>query len=251
MRKTIVLALCIFIASFNEIYAQTTSGDVIAVIGESHGTYVPDMITFNFTISITEKKQIEAYQKLKVESNEIIDRIAKLGIDTKEIKLTSYTLEESFDYSSDSPKKNGYDANESFEVEIKYNDTYFNQFIDSISNMKNMHLDFNYELSFSDSLKSVIQNELIAKATLNAAEIAKTLAKSCNVILGDIYTIEYTQNIDFMYGLGDLLPPPPPPSREIHAEMMSYAPEIKSRISMKGLDLSQQVRIVYKIKTNK
>jgi uncharacterized protein YggE len=86
---------------------------------------------------------------------------------------------------------------------------------------------------------------LIRKASDDATKIAMTLAKSRNVTLGSIYTIEYTANNFSLYGLDTLPPPPPPPPAEEY--LKRDAPRISQSISMKGIQTEQQVRIVYRI----
>jgi uncharacterized protein YggE len=243
MKRIILLAFCF---SFFQSYSQTAnSGEYIAVIGEASGTFLPDMITFHFSINALEKKQLNAVDKLNNQASLFVEKITNLGIDPKEIKLSNYNLEESFDYSGDKVKNMGYEASESFELEIKYSDKDFNILIDSISGTKFPNLTFTYEMTFSDSLKNKVKNDLIKQACNNATEIAKSLAEIRNVKLGDIFAIEYTGNISALYGYTFLPPPPPPPALY---NATRDAPKISSsRISMKGIEKEQQVRIVFKI----
>jgi uncharacterized protein YggE len=118
------------------------SGDYIAVIGKASESYIPDMVTFDFSISVTEKRQKDAVQKLNDQSEKIIDIISRLGYDTKEVKLSNYESGEAIDYNGDKPKNNGYRASLSCELEIKYSEESFNVFIDSISSNKVPDLTF-------------------------------------------------------------------------------------------------------------
>ena len=242
MKQIFIIVCCFFIYQLN---GQTNkAGEFIAVIGEANETFVPDMITFHFSINVIEKKQIEAVRKLNDQANLFIDKVISLGINPKDITLSNYNLEEAFDYSSEKAKNLGYEASESFELAITYSDESFNKFIDSISGTKFANLSFSYERTFSDSLNNRIRNELIRQASDNAMEIAQTLAKSRKVILGDIYSIEYTRNNSSLYGLESIPPPPPPPTRQYD---LKEAPKISSRISLKGIEKTQQVRIVFRI----
>jgi uncharacterized protein YggE len=215
------------------------------VIGKATDSYIPDMVTFNFSINATEKKQNDAVYKMNDQSEKVIDIISRLGYNTKEIKLSNYELGEDIDYSGDKPKNNGYRASLSFELEIKYTEDSFNTLLDSISAHKIPDLNFTYTSTFSDELQDKIKKELITKASDNAESIAKTLAIARNVELGNIFSIEYTNSNFSLYGQG-ILPPPPPPM-EVYAEQMS-APRISSSISMRGIFNSQEVRIIYRIK---
>jgi len=244
MRQLLIIAFCF--SFIIQLTGQTlNSGEYIAVIGKASGSYIPDMVTFDFSISATEKKQIDAVEKMNDQSEKVITIISRLGYDTKDVKLSNYELGEDIDYSGDKPKKNGFQASVSFELEIKYTEDSFNSLIDSISAYKIPDLSFTYSSSFSDNLQDKIKKELIARASDDAENIAKTLAKSRNVEIGSIFSIEYTNNNFSLYGQG-LLPPPPPPM-EVNALKMD-APRISKSISMRGIFNSQEVRIIYRIK---
>jgi uncharacterized protein YggE len=246
MKRLIFFALCFTISP---LFGQTSNtGDFIAVVGEARGSFVPDMVTFDFEINVTDKKQLTAVQKLNEQVTRLIDKLAGLGLDTKQIKLSGYSMGESMDYSGDKPKSTGYEAQEDFELEIRYSDDDFNMIIDSISGTKFPDLTFTYYMSFSDSLKNKLKNDLIARASDDATQIAETLAKSRKVTLGTIFSIEYTGNISELYGQKIMPPPPPPPPVEIRANEKVEPPRISSRVSLKGIEAEQEVRIVFRIK---
>jgi len=220
------------------------SGEFIAVIGKANGSYVPDMVTFDFNINVVDKKQDVAVQKLNDQSEKAIKAITSLGYNPKNIKLSSYNLGKSMDYSGDKPKNSGFEASLNFDLEIKYNEKTFNTFIDTISSTRLPNLEFTYQMSFSDSLQNIIKSELIRKASDDATQIAMTLAKSRNLSLGNIFSIEYTANNFSLYGQG-ILPPPPPPAE--YERLKMDAPKISSSISMRGIQTEQQVRIIFRI----
>jgi len=238
--------MLIFVMSI-PLYGQPNgSGQYIAVIGEASGSYVPDLILFDFSINATEKKQLDAVASLNNQAESLIKKLTDLGIDPKEIKLTNYDLSEAFDYSGDKPKSLGYEASESFELEVVYKLERFNSVIDSISKTKLKNLSFTYKMTFSDSLKNKIKNDLISKASDNAVKIAATLAESSNFKLESIYSIEYTGGNFELYGQS-ILPPPPPPAESYRVNYMVAPPRIAASVSIKGIDLEEQVRIIYRI----
>lgn len=242
MRHLLIITFCFF---FIQLTGQSlSSGEYIAVIGKASDSYIPDMVSFDFSINAREKKQSDAVKKLNEQSEKVISIIAGLGYNTKEIKLSSYNLGEDIDYSGDKPKNIGYRASISLELEIKYSEESFNLLIDSISSSKIPDLNFTYTSSFSDELQDKIKKELIERASDDAESIAETLAQSRNVKLGDIFSIEYTDNNFSLYGQG-ILPPPPRPM-EINDAVS--APKISASISMRGIFNRQEVRIIYKIK---
>jgi uncharacterized protein YggE len=246
MRRLILIPICF---CFIQLTGQTiNSGEYIAVIGKASDNYVPDMLTFNLDINTKDKKQKDAVQKLTDQAEKTIAIISRLGYDTKKVKLSTYNLGETFDYSGGKTKSNGYEASLSLELEIKYNEHDFNVFTDSITTNRIPDLNFTFQTSFSDSLRDVIKKELIAKASNDAENIARILAKSRNVTLGDIFSIEYTDNNFSLYGQGVLPPPPPPPS---YAADRMEAPKISKSISMKGISTRQEVRIIYRIQPDR
>jgi len=243
MKRLIIFTLSLLSLQLS---GQTlNSGEYIAVIGKASESYVPDMVTFNFYINVIEKKQSEAIKKMNDQSEKTIDIISGLGYDTKKITLSNYELGENFDYSGDKPKNNGYRASLSLQLEINYTEKSFNILIDSVSTKRIPDLSFTYTSSFSEELRNKIKRELISKASDDAENIAKILAKSRNVELGEIFSIEFTDNNFSLYGQG-ILPPPPPPMDVITDRM--EAPKISSRISMTGIFNRQEVRIIYRIK---
>jgi len=234
-----------FLFLYLQVFGQlSNSGEFIAVIGKSSGSYIPDMVTFNFLIKVTDKKQQIAIQKLEDLSDKTTRVLISLGYDPKQIKLSDYTLREDIDYLyGERPKNNGYSASMNFALEIKYTEKDFNTITDSISASNISDLNFTYRSSFSEELKDKIKKELISKASDDAQNIALILAKSRNVIIGDIYSIEYTDNNFNLYGRGIL--PPPPSSVEFDA---MDRPIAASSRTIKEIFTEQQVRIIYRIK---
>jgi uncharacterized protein YggE len=243
MKHLLLIPICLCFFQLNG--QSLNSGEFIAVLGKATDSYVPDMVTFNFSISVTEKKQNDAILKLNIQIEKTINIISRLGYDSKEIKLSDYNLGEDINYYGEKPKNNGYKASIDLELEIEYLDNKFNAFIDSISANKIPDLHFTYRSSFSDNLKDKIKKELISKASDDAQNIAQILAKSRNVALGDIFSIEYTDNNFSLYGQS-VLPPPPPPAEMYDANVV--APKISARVSMREILTQQQVRIIYRIK---
>ena len=243
MKHLLLIPLCLCFFQLNG--QSLNSGEFIAVIGKASDSYVPDMVTFNFSISVTEKKQNDAIQKLNNQTEKTINIISRLGYNSKSIKLSDYSLGEDINYYGEKSKNNGYKASIDLELEIEYLEKKFNTFIDSISANKIPDLHFTYRSSFSDNLKDKIKKELISKASDDAQNIAQILAKSRNVALGDIFSIEYTDNNFSLYGQS-ILPPPPPPADMYDANVA--APKISASISMREISSQQQVRIIYRIK---
>jgi uncharacterized protein YggE len=243
MKYLLLIPLCLCFFQLNG--QSLNSGEYIAVIGKASDSYVPDMVTFDFSISVTEKKQNEAVLKLNSQTEKTINIISRLGYNSKDIKLSDYSLGEDINYYGEKPKNNGYKASINLELEIKYSEKNFNAVIDSISANKIPDLNFTYRSSFSDSLKEKIKQELITKASGDAQNIAQILAKSRNVTLGDIFSIEYTDNNFSLYGQ-NILPPPPPSDAMYDANIAP--PKISANLSMRQISTQQQVRIIYRIK---
>lgn len=242
MKRFVSLILfCLSITLSGQI---ANSGEFIAVIGKASGSFTPDMITFDFSINVKDKKQLSAVENLNNQANTLIERIVRLGIDPKKIKLSNYDLSEDFDYSDNKRKTAGFLASESFEFDISYSEEKFNTIIDSISITKIPDISFTYFLKASDSLRNQVKYDLVAKASDDAYEIAKTLAKRRGLTLGDIFSIEYTENISSLYGNTVLPPPPPPPMID---RLNDAAPRISRKIALQQIDAQQEVRIVYKI----
>jgi uncharacterized protein YggE len=241
MRSLLLIAFCFLCLP---IFGQTNnSGEFINVIGVAKGSFTPDMLTFNFSLNIIDKKQTIAAQKLNEQVTLLTKKIEGLELKKAELKLTNYNLGEAIDNSGDKPKNNGFEASESFELEVKFSEKAFNMVIDSISATKFTNLSFSYYMTFSDSLRNKIKYDLISRASDDAMQIATILAKSRNVSLGNINSIEYTGNNSSLYDNVPLPPPPPPRYYDYNIE----PPKIRRHISMLGVQAEQEVKIVYKI----
>jgi uncharacterized protein YggE len=239
------IVLIPFFFCFLQLTAQSpNSGEYIAVIGKAAGSYAPDMVTFSFDITVKDKKQQVAIQKLNDLSEKTIQILTGLGYNSKQVKLSDYRLGDDMDYYGEKPKNNGYKATINLELEIKYSEKDFNALTDSISKSNISDLNFTYQSAFSDNLKDKIKGELIAKASDDAQNIAQILASSRKVTLGDIFSMEYTDNNFSLYGQG-ILPPPPPPEERLKD---FAAPKISASITMQEIFTEQQVRIIYRIK---
>lgn len=238
--------LLIILLSLNafQLYSQNeNTKEYIAVIGKADGTYIPDMVTMRFEVRIIEKKQKDAVRKLNDQTMKLIDKLVKLGVKSDQIKMSNYYLNEAYDYSGSNTKNVGFETSQTLEYEVMFDKDKFYSLVDSISFAGFQNLYFTYHMSLSDSLKAKVKKELISKATIEAKNIALTLSEASNVKLGNIFSIEYTANRYDLYG--DFILPPPPPVEIYDAKC--EAPKISRNISVRGIDLYQEIRIVYKI----
>ncbi len=117
----------LLIKTFNVSYplslmiTNTTRTSELAVVGEGKVDAVPDTIYVDLGISVTNAKTAEeAQSKIDEVNNKIIEALAKLGVDKKDIKTSNYNISPAYSYFPSTENKiTGYNGNATMNVKFK------------------------------------------------------------------------------------------------------------------------------------
>ncbi len=189
----------------NQIYPSKT----ITVNGEGEEKAVPNVTTFNFSITEKANTMEEAQRKATEKSNKAIDFLKNNGVAEKDIKTEGYNSYPVYDYSRpctafDCPtatnKIIGYEVSQNVSVKVREQEE-AGRFITELGKIGASNISGIYfEIEEDDSLKEKAKDKAIADAKEKAEKLADTLG----VKLGDI--VSFGEDVPYTpvdgYGMG-------------------------------------------------
>ena len=172
----------------HSISTVTTKQDLFTVSGVGKVTAVPDMAYVTLGITANSSNVKSAQSQANTIINKVADNLKSLGVDSKDIKTTSYYISPSYDYQSGTNRITGYTVSINLSVTVRNLDQ-VNTVIDQstaagITNIGGIQLTIN----------EVKQKELARQARDQAVTEAKTraqeLSSSAGLSLGKIINIQ-------------------------------------------------------------
>ncbi|CQR47182.1 26 kDa periplasmic immunogenic protein precursor [Paraliobacillus sp. PM-2] len=154
----------------------------VSVVGKSEVLARPDQARVSFGV-VTEDKQVQtAQQQNAILANQVIDALAAIGIANDQIETAAYTIQPMYDYPDNQKVFRGYQVSHLFTVVV--NDlTKVGEVLDvATQNGANVINEVEYELANS----TVIYQEALQDATLNARKKAENMAHSLGLSINRI-----------------------------------------------------------------
>ena len=190
----------------NEFYPQA----VISVSGKSEVYVIPDIATFNFTVTERGGTVKEAQEKADTKINKSLSAVRELGVEDKDIKTTGYNVYPKYEWVQPAcvtypcpAGRNvltGYEVSQSITVKVrdteKAGDLVTKVGASGVSNISGLE----FTVDNKDELAAKAREEAIAEAK----EKAKVLAKQLGVRLGKMmnYYENSNNNYDYDYAYG-------------------------------------------------
>ena len=131
----VLLALFLLVISIKEMKAiryvgkDTPIMNAITVTGKGEAVTIPDVATFNFSITETDKLVSAAQTKATTKTNAALKALKDAGIEDKDIKTISYNINPHYEYTNGvctpgycQPGKStltGYDVSQTIEVKVR------------------------------------------------------------------------------------------------------------------------------------
>lgn len=174
--------------SFSINSVTTTKSDTFNVSGEGKVYVVPDLAVVNVGVRAQGQTVKVAQDQMNSNINAVTEAIKKLGIDSKDIQTTNYSINPDYDYSNQPQKIKGYSASSTVQVKVKDTEK-LNSVIDiSTANGANEV----YGISFDVSDKTKAENEAREKAVSDAKKKAEAASKIAGFKLGRL--VNYSES---------------------------------------------------------
>lgn len=163
------------------------------VSGEGSVFVEPDIATVNAGISAEGTTVKAAQDQMNAAINKVSQAVKNLGVDSKDIKTASYSINPSYDFSSGKQRITGYSANTSLIIKIRKIDK-VNDVIDAATNAGANNVG---GVSFDVDDKTKAENDAREKAVADAKQKAANAAKIGGFSLGRLvnYSEEFQNPI--------------------------------------------------------
>ncbi|WP_372647652.1 SIMPL domain-containing protein [Draconibacterium sp.] len=188
--KKIILSLALIVFALGS-FAQNIQGGIITVEGKSSVKLAPEDISFTVNFSV----KSENYKECAEMSVEKMDKVKKLfiknGIDQELIKTNSFSIREVQKYDPELRQSvfEGYEANIPVTIRTKKDYEKNDKIFELIKD--NLQSNFNLNFALSEEQMETVKEKLIQLAVEDAKQKATVIAKSAEVKLGKIKSIQY------------------------------------------------------------
>lgn len=217
--------------SINSIVTNKT--DSFTVTGEGKATAIPDIAVVNAGVTAQGQSVKAVQQEMNTKINKVTDSVKKLGIDSKDIQTTNYSVSPTYDFRTGNQKITGYQANTNVTIKVRNLDK-ANDVIDAATAAGANQVG---GVTFDVSDKTKAQSDARNKAVEEAKKKAETAAKAAGFSLGRI--INYNED------LGGSRPVP----LYAKADMaMESAPEAPTRVEPGSSEVTVSVSLSYEIR---
>lgn len=188
MILVVVFLFCIkfFDISYPLRVTVVNTNQELAVVGEGKVEVIPDVAYIDVGITVNNLSTTgDAKTKIDDINNRMIESLKKLGISSKDIKTTNYSIYPTYTYENNTNKISGYDGNATITVKTKKTELVA-QVIEEATNAGANQIN-NTRFVIDNPAK--YREEARGKAIKNAKEQAEKLAKSLGIKLGKVVNV--------------------------------------------------------------
>jgi uncharacterized protein len=165
----------------------------IAIDGEGKVASIPDVAEILLGIETQKTKVVDAQKENTEKMNKIIGKLKEMGIESKDIKTTNYSIYPRYDWIENRQVLRGYVVNQSASVKIRNLDK-IGDIVDAAGQLgANQVGSLNFTIDEPESLKQQARE----KALINAKEKAEALAKIAGVKLGRL--VSFSESLSPTY----------------------------------------------------
>ena len=207
----------------------------IAVTGSGTVMKQPDKMKIVFAVSATDKDMAEARRLFGERTDMTAEAFAVAGIATNEVTTAGMEMHKEYSYENGRRVLSGFTFSETYTFTAKVDRTRLARINAALFECQAIG---SFEEYFELFDTETVRSEARAKAVANAREIAEGLAKAAGVRLGKIQEIEYGE------GGGRVVTY----SKFARAEAADFGGETGSSAQLKDIEVSDSVRIRWKIK---
>lgn len=183
---------------------NTTKAGTFDVDGTGTATAIPDTGVVNLGVTQTATTVVDAQNKTNTIANKLIADIKKLGVADNDIKTTNYSVNPNYGNNESGaiveplpPQNNrqivSYTVTQNLEIDVQKTDK-INTVIDTATS-DGANLVGQVSFSFSDSMKTQLENQARAEAIKNAKTKAQDLANLSGIHLGQLVNVVESNDI--------------------------------------------------------
>ena len=194
MKKILVFALALMLAIPALAFADGDSAE-IAAQGTVVVTAAPDMVTVTANASVSGRSVADAQEGMNAIVQSATQKLLDLGVEEKDIVTTSYTYNPTYDYkydyNSETPTVNGYQADHTLSITCKDVDM-----LDSVIGVvTDCGMSEIYNVEYDVSNRSELYRQALKAAIEKAAAKAEGMAEAAGVTIDHLESV--TENTGF------------------------------------------------------
>ena len=212
----------------------------ISVSGEAETDVMPDEVVIRLSV-VTEGKEAESVQDENTEEvNNVIEALKKAGVKEDEIETTGYNLYpwKEYDYMLKKQVDKGYRLTQTITLTVGDVEKTGEYLTIAVKSGINQVDNINFQLS--DKLEKEVKDALVAEATTNAKEKAKTLAKNLDIKVGKAISVSETNYYVPRYYAGGF-------DEEEAVEMVSMDFASAPKISPENVEVTLGINVDFEI----
>ncbi len=189
MKKALLIVAVLFFTASS--FAQNNEGGIITVEGKSTVKVVPEEISFTVNLSVKDSNYTRCADMAVEKLAKLKSLFVKNGIDEDLIKTGSYSIREMQRHDPQLRKMvfDGYEASIPLTLktarDYKKNDLIFTLIKDNVES------NFNLNFGLTQEQRDAVKEKLIDLAVRDAREKAEIIAKSAEIKLGSIKSMQY------------------------------------------------------------
>ena len=194
MKKILVFALALMLAIPALAFADRDSAE-IAAQGPVVVTAAPDMVTVTANASVSGRSVADAQEGMNAIVQSATQKLLDLGVEEKDIVTTSYTYNPTYDYkydyNSETPTVNGYQADHTLSITCKDVDM-----LDSVIGVvTDCGMSEIYKVEYDVSNRSELYRQALKAAIEKAAAKAEGMAEAAGMTIDHLESV--TENTGF------------------------------------------------------
>ncbi|MFA6017905.1 MAG: SIMPL domain-containing protein [Patescibacteria group bacterium] len=155
---------------FTELSAPT-----ISVSATGKASAVPDIATVDITVTKTADLTVDAQNNASIAMTAVIEAVKALGVPEADMKTSSFTTSETYDYDQTPPVVAGYESSQTLTVKIRNTDLISSVLDAGPVNGATSVSSLRYEIDDETAVQQEARVEAMAKAKKQAKEIASAM----------------------------------------------------------------------------
>ena len=199
MKKILAFALALMLAVPALAFADENDADITAQ-GTVVVTAAPDMVTVTANASVSGRSVADAQEGMNAIVQSATQKLLDLGVEEKDIVTTSYTYYPTYDYNSETPTVNGYQANHTLSITCKD--------VDMLDSVVGVLVDCGmseiYGIEYDVSIRSELYQQALKLAIETAAKKADVMAKAAGQTIDHLESVtENGSYNEYMINMND------------------------------------------------